>query len=252
MNKVALSDCQELLEYAVEELQDAIESSDEGDAENIRRRSKDLKNWLSAVMSYQVVCIDGLTQPELKANMTNNLGKATELTKNALAIITEITRLLESMKGALNLKNDVMGAVAGGGAAGRKLLNSDVGGRYPEWFSASDRKLLRATNVAPMRVKPNAVVAKDGSGQYKTIQHAIDAIPKDNKGRYIIYVKAGVYRENVIISKKILNVFMYGDGSRKTIVTGNKNFVDGTPTFRTATFGTYDRYQSISIIYTIF
>lgn len=39
------------------------------------------------------------------------------------------------------------------------------------------------------------------------------------------------------MTQKMVNVTMYGDGSQKTIVTGNKNFVDGTPTFRTATFG---------------
>lgn len=55
--------------------------------------------------------------------------------------------------------------------------------------------------------------------------------------RYIIYVKEGVYEETVTVTKKMVNVTMYGDGSRKTIVTGSKNFVDGVRTFQTATFG---------------
>lgn len=235
MNKEALSDCHELLEYAVGELQDAIASSEKGGADNIKRRARDLKNWLSAAISYEEICIDGLTIPELRSNMTKGLEKSQELTKNALAIITEITKLFDTMKGAMNMTG---GLLSDDKKEGRKLLNSGVGvgGRYPEWFSAADRKLLRATNAA--KVKPNVVVAKDGSGNYKTIQQAVDSIPKNNKDRYIIYVKAGVYHENVIISKKQLNVFMYGDGARKTAVTGNKNYVDGTPTFRTATFGT--------------
>lgn len=41
----------------------------------------------------------------------------------------------------------------------------------------------------------------------------------------------------MVVDKNMINVTMYGDGSRKTIVTGSKNFVDGTKTFQSATFG---------------
>lgn len=54
----------------------------------------------------------------------------------------------------------------------------------------------------------------------------------------MIYVKEGIYDEIVKITKKMVNITMYGDGSQKTIVTGNKNFRDGVRTFLTATFGT--------------
>jgi pectin methylesterase-like acyl-CoA thioesterase len=54
--------------------------------------------------------------------------------------------------------------------------------------------------------------------------------------RYVIYVKEGVYEEYVTITKKMANVTMYGDGSKKTIITGNRNFVDGLTTYKTATF----------------
>ena len=63
------------------------------------------------------------------------------------------------------------------------------------------------------------------------------------KCRYVIYVKEGVYDETVIVERKMTNVTMYGDGSRKTIVTGNKNFVDGVRTFQTASFGKRKEYQ---------
>ena len=39
------------------------------------------------------------------------------------------------------------------------------------------------------------------------------------------------------VTKKMVNVTMYGDGSQKSIITGSKNFVDGVRTFQTATFG---------------
>lgn len=62
----------------------------------------------------------------------------------------------------------------------------------------------------------------------------------------MIYVKTGVYDETVIITKKMTNVTMYGDGSQKSIVTGNKNFVDGVRTFQTASFGTLIRVHILT------
>jgi pectin methylesterase-like acyl-CoA thioesterase len=55
--------------------------------------------------------------------------------------------------------------------------------------------------------------------------------------RYVIYVKEGQYDEQVLIPKKMENITMIGDGSQKSIITGNKNFVDGLTTYKTATVG---------------
>ncbi|RVW12541.1 putative pectinesterase/pectinesterase inhibitor 28 [Vitis vinifera] len=62
------------------------------------------------------------------------------------------------------------------------------------------------------------------------------AYPKNLKGRYVIYVKAGIYREYITVTKDQVNVYMYGDGPRKTIVTGTKSYRDGITTYKTATF----------------
>ena len=81
------------------------------------------------------------------------------------------------------------------------------------------------------------MVAKDGSGKYKTIAAALAAYPKVLRGRYVIYVKAGIYDEYITLTKDMKNVFMYGDGPRKTIVTGRKSNRDGFTTQNTASFG---------------
>ncbi|GAV70988.1 Pectinesterase domain-containing protein [Cephalotus follicularis] len=99
-------------------------------------------------------------------------------------------------------------------------------------MSHEDRRMLKVAD----KPKPNVTVAKDGSGQFKTISDALAAMPTKYQGRYIIYVKEGVYDETVTLAKNMVNVTMYGDGSQKTIVTGSKNFVDGVSTFKTATF----------------
>ncbi|KAJ0054586.1 hypothetical protein Pint_00775 [Pistacia integerrima] len=79
------------------------------------------------------------------------------------------------------------------------------------------RKLLES--VAMDNDTAHTVVAKDGSGDYNSIQEAIDAYPKDLQGRYVVYVKEGTYNESVTVSEKQPNLYIYGDGNSKTIVT---------------------------------
>uniref|UniRef100_A0A0E0LVG1 Pectinesterase n=1 Tax=Oryza punctata TaxID=4537 RepID=A0A0E0LVG1_ORYPU len=102
------------------------------------------------------------------------------------------------------------------------------------WVNRQERRMLKGK--FQNKLKPNVVVAKDGSGKFKTINDALAAMPKKYTGRYVIYVKEGVYEEYVTITKKMANVTMYGDGAKKTIITGNRNFVDGRTTYKTATF----------------
>ncbi|KAH7681227.1 Pectinesterase protein [Dioscorea alata] len=70
-----------------------------------------------------------------------------------------------------------------------------------------------------------------------TVGEAVAMVPKKSKDQFVIYVKAGEYVENVVVDKNKWNVFIYGDGIDKTVISGGRNFIDGTPTFSTATFG---------------
>jgi len=79
------------------------------------------------------------------------------------------------------------------------------------------------------------VVAKDGSGKYKTVKEAVASAPNNGKTRYVIYVKKGKYKENVEVGKSKKNLMIVGDGMSSTIITGSLNFVDGTTTFNSAT-----------------
>jgi pectinesterase len=80
-------------------------------------------------------------------------------------------------------------------------------------------------------------VAKDGSGKFKTVAEAVASAPNKGKTRYVIYVKKGIYKENVDISSQKTNVMLVGDGMDATIITGSLNAVDGTGTFKSATVG---------------
>jgi len=58
------------------------------------------------------------------------------------------------------------------------------------------RTLGLATSAA---IKPDITVARDGSGDFKTIQEAVASIPRDNRQRIIVSIKDGVYHEKVRI-----------------------------------------------------
>lgn len=106
--------------------------------------------------------------------------------------------------------------------------------QWPEWLSAGDRRLLQSSSVTP-----NVVVAADGSGNFRTVAAAVAAAPEKSSKRYVIRIKAGVYRENVEVPKKKTNIMFMGDGRRNTIITGSRNVVDGSTTFKSATVGKF-------------
>jgi pectinesterase len=218
--KMAAEDCKDLLNFATDELQTSFSTVGDSDMHTINDRADDLKNWLSAVISYQQTCLDGFEAPEFRSAMEQNLQDASSLTSNALAIVSELADILKAFGLEFNIK-----------PSGRRLLSQDG---YPTWFSGSDRKLLAMVDSG--RVRPNAIVAKDGSGNFKTIAAALAAYPTNLIGRYVIYIKSGVYDEYITVEKNQKNVFMFGDGPRKTIVTGRKSNSGGFTTFKTASF----------------
>ncbi|CAN6235239.1 unnamed protein product [Urochloa humidicola] len=221
MTESAREDCKKLLEDAVDDLKGMLEMAG-GDIKVLFSRSDDLETWLTGVMTFMDTCIDGFVDEKLKADMHSVLRNATELSSNALAITNSLGGLLKKLDLDMFKSKD----------SRRRLLSEQDERGFPVWMRSPERKLMAAGN----QPKPNAVVAQDGSGQFKSIQQAIDAMPKGNTGRYVIYVKAGLYDEMVMVPKDKVNIFMYGDGPKKSRVTGRKSFADGITTMKTATF----------------
>lgn len=123
------------------------------------------------------------------------------------------------------------------------LNNNDDAIQWPDWISTGDRRLLQSSTV-----NPDVVVAADGSGNFKTVSAAVAAAPEKSSKRYVIRIKAGVYRENVEVPKKKTNIMFMGDGRRNTIITGSRNVVDGSTTFNSATVGKFIFTVSVFII----
>lgn len=77
------------------------------------------------------------------------------------------------------------------------------------------------------------VVAQDGSGDYTTVQEAINAVPSRSEERSIIYIKNGVYKEkNLYVSSSKINVTLLGQNVDSTILTYHPTH--GSPGFGSA------------------
>ncbi|KGN56178.1 probable pectinesterase/pectinesterase inhibitor 59 [Cucumis sativus] len=156
---------------------------------------------------------------------------------NSGAADLNVTDFITPIK-CLNVSKMISNCLAiNGGFLEEEGVKYDDGrnGSFPMWVSEGDRKLLESR---PGRVRANLVVAKDGSGTFRRVQAAIDAAARRRgRGRFIIYVKRGVYRENIEVGNDNGNIMLVGDGMRFTVITSGRSVAAGFTTFSSATAG---------------
>jgi pectinesterase len=75
--------------------------------------------------------------------------------------------------------------------------------------------------ITKAQVKYDFVVAKDGTGTFKTVQEAINAVPDFRKNQTTIFIKNGVYKEKLILATSKTNVKFVGEDAMKTIITND-------------------------------
>ncbi|ESW26298.1 hypothetical protein PHAVU_003G107300 [Phaseolus vulgaris] len=227
MTKQAMEICQEVLGYAVDDINKSSATLEKFDLSMLNEYAYDLKVWIAGTLAHQQTCLDGFnhTTTEAGKTMTRVLNASLEMSHNALDIVNGASALFKG----LNFTSFA--------ASNRKLLSEEplvdglVDG-FPSWVTEGQRKILEDANP-----KPDVVVALDGSGQVTKIHEALKLVPKNNKKPFVIYIKAGIYQEYVRMNKHMSFVTMIGDGPTRTRITGNKNYVDGEQTYNTATFG---------------
>jgi len=80
-------------------------------------------------------------------------------------------------------------------------------------------------------------VAADGTGTYRTVQAAVDAVPANNGSRVTITIKAGTYREIVTIPSNKPYVTLQGAGSTAAgvVIVNNHSSAGGWGTSGSAT-----------------
>ncbi|KAF9587121.1 hypothetical protein IFM89_039664 [Coptis chinensis] len=146
----------------------------------------DLKTWLSAALGNQDTCMDGFlgTSGSVQNSIAGSLKNVTTQVKNVLGMVRPVR--------PRHAYNE------------RKLGSTD----FPPWMSANDRRLLEAPTTG---LSADVVVATDGSGNFTSISDAISTAPDNSTHRFVIYIKKGVYRENVEVKKKKKNLMIVGD-----------------------------------------
>ncbi|XP_027349532.1 probable pectinesterase/pectinesterase inhibitor 21 [Abrus precatorius] len=236
MTKEALDTCKQLMNLSIAEFTRSIDKFSRFDLNNIDNILTSLKVWLSGAITYQETCLDAFqnTTTEAGQKMQDALQTAMHMSSNGLAIITELSKTLDEMhvsKPGRRLLEDV---------ADLPVLGHDDF-ELPEWVDerVGFRKLLRITG---RKLMAHIVVAKDGSGNFTSIGEALKHVPTKNLKPFVIYIKEGVYNEYVEVERSMTHVVMIGDGGKKTRITGNKNFIDGVGTYRTATVAVLGDY----------
>ncbi|KNA04149.1 hypothetical protein SOVF_202360 [Spinacia oleracea] len=226
----AISDCLDLLQLSGDELTWTLSASQYGKGNGTGDLGSDLKTWLSAALANQETCLEGFdgTGSMVKSLVAGSINEVSSLVQDILHMVHVSPRPTRGSN-----SNRANGTRPGGG--GRRLLMKEAvtdGDGFPSWVRSKDRKLLQATGMS----SPNVTVALDGSGNYSRIMDAIEDAPSHSTDRFVIYVKKGLYEENVEIKRKKTNIMMYGDGMDVTIITGNRSVFDGWTTYRSATF----------------
>lgn len=185
----------------------------------------------------------------LKLNQTSNSGPACTKVDKQTWLSTALTSL-ETCRSSLEelrvpeyvlplLSNNVTKLISNALSLNKVPYNEpSYKDGFPTWVKPGDRKLLQTTPRA------NIVVAQDGSGNVKTIKEAVATASRAGGSRYVIYIKAGTYNENIEV--KLKNIMFVGDGIGKTIITGSKSVGGGATTFRSATVGEF--YQSLHYV----
>jgi pectinesterase len=117
---------------------------------------------------------------------------------------------------------------------------SDIAGMQWSFNYVSGPTNAPTATVAPTTsptstTKPT--VAADGTGTYKTVQAAIDAVPASNTTRRVITIKAGTYREIVTIpsDKPYITLQGLGSAASSTVIVNNRSSAAGYGTAGSAT-----------------
>ncbi|KAG6435660.1 hypothetical protein SASPL_100535 [Salvia splendens] len=199
--RAAWADCVDLYEETIHALNKIVDPS-------TKCTATDVQTWLSTALTNLDTCVSGFADFGINDYYTNF-----PIMSNNVSLLLSNTLALN--KGVSNSSTSVNGYKEG----------------FPRWVRPGDRKLLQSSNP-----RANVVVALDGSGNFKTVAAAVAAAGRrSGNGRYVIYVKAGTYRENVEIGKGVRNVMLLGDGIGRTIITGSRSVDGGSTTFKSAT-----------------
>ncbi|KAJ1439975.1 Pectinesterase, catalytic [Sesbania bispinosa] len=193
--------CEELMSMSLKRLDQSLKA-----LKSPTRNKNDIQTWLSASLTFQQACKDHVDAHTSKLSiadddlimerMSKKMDYLSKLGSNSLALVNRITN---------NAKSG----------------NEKEHESFPKWVSSKGRKLLQGAST----IKANVIVAQDGTGNYKTVSEAIEAAPGT---RFVIYVKAGIYKEKIRVKKD--GITLIGEGKYSTIIVGDDSVAQGGAT----------------------
>ncbi|KAL1220174.1 putative pectinesterase/pectinesterase inhibitor 33 [Cardamine amara subsp. amara] len=211
--KAAWSDCVQLFQNTVAQLNRTLQGLNPAASDDVKCTEFDAQTWLSTAQTNIETCRSGsedlnVSDFVMPVISNNNLS---ELIGNCLAV------------------NGVFMKQHNHTTANHKEY-------FPSWVSRHERRLLVSASLA--KSVAHLVVAQDRSGHFRSIQAAINyAAGRRIKSRFVIYVKSGVYRENIDVGNDNHYIMLVGDGARKTIITSGRSVQHGYTTYNSATAG---------------
>ncbi|XP_075483638.1 pectinesterase 2-like [Primulina tabacum] len=228
----ALDDCLELFSDSITELRKVLSDLSASNSSTTKYYD-DLLTLLSGAMTNQATCLDGFA---FSKNNTRKLieGRVRRISKhfsNCLAMTKNLkkseTKKKKSPRSLSQHEFPEYGGISNG---------------FPTWLTRKDRRLLQ---TAANQTKADLVVAKDGSGNFTTINDALNAAPNRSTTRFVIYIKTGAYFEYIDLGSSKTMIMLLGDGIGNTSIKGNRSVVDGWTTFRSATVGEFFLFNNI-------
>ena len=96
--------------------------------------------------------------------------------------------------------------------------------------------IIACVFMAQAQQQDTIIVARDGTGQYRNIQEAVESVRAFMDYTVTIYIKNGTYKEKLIIPSWVKNVQFVGEDVEKTIITWDDHAnINKMGTFRTYT-----------------
>ena len=167
----------------------------------------------------------------VSSNPTNN---ATGVSRNG-SVILNFDNKVKAGSGKATLNGEEIAPIISGKSAIFKYSGLAYNTAYtftmPEGVLISrSGKAVAATEISfttmerqqPEAKLYDAVVAQDGSGDYQTLQEAIDAVPAGRAKPWLIFVKNGRYNEHIDIPATKTHLHIIGQQRDKTVVYDNR------------------------------
>ena len=96
--------------------------------------------------------------------------------------------------------------------------------------------LIGLLSISTYAQKDTLVVARDGTGNYRTLTEALDNIRAYMDYTIVVYIKNGTYKEKVIIPSWLKNVKLVGESKENVLITYDDHAnINKMGTFRTYT-----------------